>query len=545
MRADATFEGNLTALSFSGTVDATNASFEQKDTFVKKPGIPAKADVHGTFHPQHTPNEGITLDKIDVTLHALTATGTGRVLPFPPSPGMEFNFDAKTPLKPWNDLLPAMAPFALSGDATVKLRVAGATTPGATPQISGTASFTHLGATLVDMPKLVSDGEGTATFTDKTAHIKGARFRIGDSRFVMDTDVASFTPMQATFKVTSDQVNRPDVQAPVPGAKPFPRPEVFRQVVATGSMKETAPRVVENTVTVTSQSGCVSNIDYTDLTAKLRVLPEITHIDSYSAKTMGGTVTGSGTFEPKTPRFDITSKVENVNLAEYFRYKYPELSNVLVGKLSGDIQLAGSGSQWEQLAKTLTGKGGAVVLEGSLLNMNIANQIMASIQSIPLVPTDLTSRMKARDPKLFSQNTTAFKNLSSKFTIANGKIQVPDLKLATSDFALNGDGWFSLAKEMNVNSTLTISKKLASDLVAEVPAAKYLLSPDGSIDVPLALTGGVLKPAIKVDSSAMTAKFQKAMMTQGQQQLQDKMKSGLKDLLGGSKKPAPADTVKH
>jgi hypothetical protein len=59
----ATFEGNLVALAFNGAIDATNASIEQrgpdqKPTFVKKAGIPAKANVRGTFRPAKTPGEG-------------------------------------------------------------------------------------------------------------------------------------------------------------------------------------------------------------------------------------------------------------------------------------------------------------------------------------------------------------------------------------------------------------------------------------------------------------------------------------------------------
>jgi hypothetical protein len=357
--------------------------------------------------------------------------------------------------------------------------------------------------------------------------------------------------MQAHYTVSSDEVHRLDVQTPVPGAKPFPRPEVFKNVVATGSLKETTPKVAENELVITSERGTVSNIDYVDFSADVRVTPTVTTINRYSAKSMGGTLSGSGTMQPKLSKFDISTKVENVNLAEYFRYKSPALADVLVGKLNADVQVAGEGAQWEAVQKTLTGKGGALVLEGSLLNINIANQIFSSIQGMPMVPPDLTQRMKARNPSLFSENKTVFQNLSSKFTIANGKIQVPDLKLATSDFALSGDGWFSLAKEMNLNSTLTLSKKVAADLVAEVPMAKYILSPDGRIEVPLAFSGGLLKPAIKVDSAAMTAKFQKAMMSQGQQQLQDQMKSGVKGLLDnlGKKKepakPAPADSTKR
>jgi hypothetical protein len=152
-----------------------------------------------------------------------------------------------------------------------------------------------------------------------------------------------------------------------------------------------------------------------------------------------------------------------------------------------------------------------------------------------------------RNPKLFAQDKTIFENLGSRFTISNGRINAPELKLATDDFALNGDGWFSFTKEMNVSSTLTISKKLAGDLVAEVPAAKYLLSSDGRLEVPLSLTGALLKPAVRVDTAALTAKFQQGMVQQGQQQLEDKAREGVKGLLnnlGKKKAPPPPDTTR-
>jgi autotransporter translocation and assembly factor TamB len=551
VRASGSFEGNLMALAFNGSVDASNASIEQKDetgtiSFVKKAGIPANATVKGTFHPQHTPGEGIDLEKIDIVFHALTASGTGRIVPFDGSPkSMQVSLDAKTALKPWNDLLPAMAPFAVSGDATANVHISSTMAPGAQPDITGTAHFRNLGAKMVDMPKSVTDGEGTASFTTKTANIQGAKFRIGESRFVMDCNVSSFTPMTATYKVTSDAVNGLDVQAPAPGAKPLPRPDVFKQVAASGSMKETAPTVVENNLVVSSKNGVVSNIDYTDFTAGVRMTPTTTTINSYSAKALGGAISGSGTMEPKTSKFDVSAKIENVNVAEYFRYKAPAFSDALVGRINADIQVAGEGKDWTAIQKNLTGKGGAVVLEGALNNMNIASQIVSSIQGLPMVPPDIAQRMKARNPKLFSETKTAFQNLSSKFQIANGKITTPDLKLVTSDFSLAGAGWFSLTKEMKLASTLTIAPKMANDLAAEVPAVKYIQGADGRIQVPLDLTGSVLKPTIKVDSADMTALFQKAMMSQGQQQVESQVQKGVKGLLdsfGKKKQPAKPAT---
>ena len=246
--------------------------------------------------------------------------------------------------------------------------------------------------------------------------------------------------------------------------------------------------------------------------------------------------------EPKLSKFDISAKVENVNLTEYFKFKVPAMTEVLAGRLNADMRIAGTGKKWEDLQKTLSGNGGAVVLEGALLNMNVANQIFAGIQGIPMVPPNITERMKVRNPKLFASNQTLFENLGSKFQIANGRINTPDLKLATNDFALNGDGSFSFTKEMNISGIFAFSQKIASDLVAEVPAAKYLLSPDGRIEVPVTLSGPLTKPAVRVDTQAMAALFQKGMVAQGQKQVEDKVKTGVKGLLDGlgkKKQPAP------
>ena len=62
-----------------------------------------------------------------------------------------------------------------------------------------------------------------------------------------------------------------------------------------------------------------------------------------------------------------------------------------------------------------------------------------------------------------------------------------------------------------------------------------------------------MKPAVRVDTAAMQAKFQKAMVSQGQQQVQDKVRTGVKRLLDNLQKkkeapkqppPAPPDTTR-
>ncbi len=550
--ARANFDGVMSALGFDGEIDATQMTVEVPEQMKKAAGIPAKATFRGTFRPQGTPNQGVELSAIDVTFHALHAKGSGTIVPFKDHEAMNLSFDGSTPIAPWKDLMPALAPMAPTGDAKVSVRVSGAPKPGVEPSITGTATLSNLGATIVNVPKPLANGAATIEFTAKTARVPNATFAIGSSKFKVDADVSSFAPMHSSFNVTSPEVARLDVQAPAPGAKPFPRPEVFRDVVVKGEATEKAPKVVETAMTITSKSGCVANLDYTDAEAVVRATPDKSVIDRFSAKSMGGTVSGSGTMEPKVSKFDFTTKVEQVNLAEYFRYKSPLLADVLVGRISGDLDIAGQGKDWEALQKTLSGKGSALVIEGAFLNVNLAQQLFTSVQSMPMVPAGFTDRIKAKNPKLFAANQTAFENLAGKMTIADGKLNTNDLHLKSSDFSLTGGGWFSFDKNMDLNTTLTLSQKLSNDLVAEVPMAKYLLNAGGRFELPIKLSGAVAKPSVGVDAAAIQSKLQQGLVQQGKQEATKQVTDQVKGLLQGIGKkketppPAPAksDTTK-
>jgi len=546
----ATFKGRVTELAFDATVDATAASMETKPTFKKPAGVPATVKAVGTFRPEKTPGEGIEFSKLDIVFHALRATGNGRMVPFKGREALDIALDAETPLAPWAELMPQMAAFAPTGNASAKVKISGAPKPGVPPVITGTATFANVGATLPQVPEKLRDGTGSATFTAKTAKLSQATFKIGKSAFRVEGEATSFKPMAATYTATSDEVWRADVQAAAPNAPKLPRPEVFKDLVARGTLRESAPKVMENDLVLTSASGVFSNVDYTHFSADLKTTPEKVFINSFSAKAMGGNVSGKGTFEPKVARFDVDTKITQVNLVEYFRFKAPALADVFVGRLDADLAIAGEGKTWEVLQKTLAGEGGAVVFEGAFLNVNFMQQIMGAIQGIPMVPATFTAQMKAKNPKMFAENKTAFENLTGKVQIADGKIQAPDLKLVTPDFRMDGAGWFSFGKEMDLKSTLTLSEKLTKDIVAQVPMAKYILSSSGRIEVPLSLTGGLMKPNVTVNTAALTARAQQSFMQDSKQKLDQKVQGGVKDLLGGfgkkkeAPKPPPADTTR-
>jgi hypothetical protein len=95
---------------------------------------------------------------------------------------------------------------------------------------------------------------------------------------------------------------------------------------------------------------------------------------------------------------------------------------------------------------------------------------------------------------------------------------------------------------LDLNSTLTLSQKLTNDLVAEVPAAKYLLNSNGRFELPIKLSGAVMKPNVGVDANAIQARLQQGLVQKGKEDVKEEVTKGLKGVLDGltkKKQPAP------
>jgi uncharacterized protein involved in outer membrane biogenesis len=342
--------------------------------------------------------------------------------------------------------------------------------------------------------------------------------------------------------VTSDRVWREDVQAPP--AKPAPRPEVLDDIVAEGTVWQESPEKFAHKGTVSSQSGVIANLDYTAMTASIHSDGDAIVIDSYAAKLLDGTVEGSGRVEPLSvpPGFDVVTHVREVDLARYFDLKFPSFGKFIEGRIDLDVNVAGAGKEWNDIAKTLKGSGDAMVIRGALLNFNLADELLAGLQTVPLVPSGFAERVRARNPKLFASDATVFENLKGDLSFENGRMNAGGLVLKAADFSISGDGWFSFDRTMNLNSTVVFSQKLSADIVGEFPIAKYLLDTQGRLSLPLSLSGDVLSPKLGLDTNVLATKFQQSAVDEGRNKLKGQLQEGVKDLLGGFGKKKDATT---
>jgi hypothetical protein len=205
-----------------------------------------------------------------------------------------------------------------------------------------------------------------------------------------------------------------------------------------------------------------------------------------------------------------------------------------------DLDISGAGKEWKDIQPTLAGKGGAVVLRGSLLNVNIANELLFGLEQLPLIDKNALDAVRSNNPKLFSGNNTAFKDLRADVRIENGKIHSKGLVLKAADYVIYGDGWVSLDRQMGMKSSIVFSSEATKNLVNQVKVLKYLTDDKGQLVLPLTLSGSVLKPTVAPDIDVLSKKLQDAALDAGLDELKGGVQDQVKDFLKGFGKKSSA-----
>lgn len=205
----------------------------------------------------------------------------------------------------------------------------------------------------------------------------------------------------------------------------------------------------------------------------------------------------------------------------------------------------GAGKEWEQISPTLSGGGAGAVLQGSLLNVNVANELLNGLQQLPMIDQNAINSVRQKNPKLFSSSNTVFKDLRGDIRIENGRIHSKGLILKAAEFSIAGDGWVSFDKQMNLNARILFSPQTTQKFVKDVAVIKYLTNSQGQLEIPISLSGGLVKPQVLLDINALSQKIQSAALDAGVDALKGEVEDQVKDFLKGfgkKKSAAKPDT---
>src|SRR5262249_45627237 len=239
------------------------------------------------------------------------------------------------------------------------------------------------------------------------------------------------------------------------------------------------------------------------------------HLSNLSFQVFNGEVRGQGslTFGSDSPPFTGKATIQGVQLGPALE-ALAVIPIVISGTAGADLVLQGRGFSLPDLTKTLEGTSHVAVKDGKIEGVNLVQEAI--------------SILKVAGISLDDAKATVFSTFETDLAIHEGTIYVQRLLLDSDDFQAMGRGTIGFDQILNLKLTMNFSQALSEKTIGSSPSARFLLT-KGQLTVPLLVTGTLQSPSYGLDSNLLTGKIQ--------EQMKEKVKEAIGDLLKGSAKP--------
>ena len=522
---DLKFKGTLNDLAVNGQLEGTNGALRYGNSFQKPAGDPLALNLDVRFA-----GNKLTIRKANLKLHSLELAAAGDVQMGDTSV-VNLSLDSKpASLEGWDRIIPALANYQLSGTMDMKATVRGRIGKGAAPQIDGTLGLKKVSAKPPTFPKPIENLDTTIRFTGQKADIGDMTLTLGKSRIRLAAAIEKFAPLTLTYKMSTPELWPADYSAALAEER---KSDVIRNLQSAGQFSMASGDMAYQG-TLSSANGTLYNVPYKSLDATLSLADKVAHIKSLRVNALSGALQldGQYSFKQTVPQFSMASKVQNIDVKELYTLLDAKAERDIRGRMNADMKLAGSGNSWETIKPTLHGQGDAEVVQGALLNFNIADNVLTGITGIPGLTNAINPSLKAKYPETFTAKDTEFKELKANFDLADGRMNVKNMRMAAAEFVVQGNGWADFDRKVDFRATLTFSQRLSADLSQSAREMKYLLNNQGQLEVPFALTGKLPNVKPRPDTRYLGQMVQRGFLRKGTEELQNRF-------LGGSKDSAP------
>jgi uncharacterized protein involved in outer membrane biogenesis len=275
----------------------------------------------------------------------------------------------------------------------------------------------------------------------------------------------------------------------------------------------TSPTI--NTADVPLALSLKKPVDIKDVQIAVELKGQEARVNNLSFQLFGGhTKAQAGiTLDPAAPPFSGKVIVQGLQLG-------PALDALgsdqvaISGTAGMDFTMGGRGFSLQDLTKALESVGHVAVRDGKIEGVNLIQEALSRLQVVGLSPDNVTA--------------TVFSTIETDLAVKAGIINVQRLLIDSHDFQATGEGIIGFDQTVNLKVKLNLSQALSQKIAGSSPAVRLALV-GGRLSVPLLITGTVRAPLYGVDSKALAGKVQ--------EQVQEKVKEALGDLLKGSTKP--------
>jgi uncharacterized protein involved in outer membrane biogenesis len=517
------FSGKLKDLALAGEIDGTRGALRYGTAVQKDAGIPLALSADARYA-----GDRLSIRRGRLTLHTLRIAASGDVQ-LGDVTAVNLSLDSEpASLDGWEKIFPAIASYRLAGTTALKATIQGRAGKGSTPKIEGTLDLKKASAQPPGFPKAIENLDTSIRFTGQKADIKDMTLTLGQAKIRLAAAVEQFAPLALSYKMSTPALWPADYQASLPDDR---KADVIRNLTSEGRFAMAGGKMVYQG-RLSSGDGMLYNVAYKNLDATLSLADEVAQIRSLRVNTLSGAVQADGeyAFKDPAPRFALATKFQGVDLKELYTALDAKAQHDIRGRLNADMKLSGGGKTWEDIKPALRGRGEAEVVEGALLNFNIAEGALGGITGIPGLANVFSPALRNKYPETFAAKDTEFKELRATLDLANGRINVKDLRMAAADFTVQGDGWANFDRRLDFRATLRFSQPLSADLSRSTREISYLFNNRNELEIPFALAGTMPNVKPRPDTRYLAEMAQRGFLKRGAEELQRRF-------LGGGKEP--------
>ncbi|MGH7740478.1 MAG: AsmA-like C-terminal region-containing protein [Candidatus Eiseniibacteriota bacterium] len=404
-------------------------------------------------------------------------------------PAVEFHLTGAMDLAAIGPLI-APASTSLGGRATLDVSGSGRVRAPGEFALAGNATLEEVRVASPQLPQPMQHVSGTVEFANTHAAVHALRGAAGRSSFTLEASVerpmalsakpGGAAPAQVNFTLDSPYLDLDELLPPTPGPTLLPN--------AAGSGRVRIGRLRH-------QQLDVENVD-----ARVTFDPTTFTVSQFALEGYGGRVGGNAKFDlrdPAHPGFAVGARVDSVQ-ADALLSAWTPAKGLMRGALNTTLDLSGTGTQPQELARSLTAVGLAAMSSGELG----PTPALAAIAKLTGVP---------------AFEKMSFRDLHLPFEVRDGKLTTRDVTIhsQTGDWTASGKVGFDGALDY------TVGAMIPADQVAKLGeggmrAIGALADKSGRLHLKFRVGGTARNPSVGIDASALEGQLKGALGAEGE-----------------------------
>ncbi len=343
------------------------------------------------------------------------------------------------------------------------------------PMISAVAGYELAGTS--EIHGTVKLG-ANAPAIDGTVTLKQAAMKLGPSVQSGISDLngsirfESLNPLNASYTLKADSVKLAQIFASRPPS------DVINGLTVQGMVDgEIAwPRI---SATIQSTDGSLENVSYRNLDLTAAYFNRRASARPLNAGVFGGSLTANAdAVLGDVPTFNVTLAMRNLDMEQALRSQNIDAAGRVRGFLTGNVAASGSGSDWRRIRPTIRGSGRVSIANGKLVGVNIVADAINAVAAAPGVSQLVNVGFRSSHHGLLVDPDTELQSASMSFQQTGPRFTTHDLYAQSPDYAIAGDGWFDMDKniEMNADIRLTLGLQVAIPVTVsgQLPGVRVL-----------------------------------------------------------------------